>query len=142
MLRDNQSALSNRQLKNDHRSAPHRKPQYRPTQLAKKLLQIRRTFRLSQSGMLRRLTVDHFLTPARISEYESGIRIPSLLVLMAYGRAARLPLEILIDDEAVLPKSLPGNFDFHTYKDKHKHKTLPTHPMEFLASILKKLSRR
>ena len=115
-------------------------PQYRPTQLAKKLLQIRRTFRLSQSGMLRRLTVDHSLTPVRISEYESGIRIPSLLILMAYGRAARLPLEILIDDEAVLPKSLPGNFDFHTYKQKQKHKILPTHPMEFLASILKKLS--
>lgn len=110
------------------------KPQYRPTQLAKKLLKIRYAFRLSQSEMLEHLSVDQSLTPARISEYESGTRVPSLLILMAYGRAARLPLEILIDDEAVLPTSLPGNFDYHTYKQ------LPTHPMEFLASILQKLT--
>ena len=110
------------------------KPQYKPAKLAKKLLQIRRSFRLSQSRMLQRLAVDHSLTNARLSEYESGIRTPSLLVLMAYARAARLPLETLIDDEAVLPKSLPGNFDYHTYKQ------LPTHPMEFLASILQKLT--
>jgi transcriptional regulator with XRE-family HTH domain len=110
------------------------KPQYRPTQLAKKLLKIRCAFRLSQTEMLEHLSVDQSLTPAGISEYESGTRVPSLLILMAYGRAARLPLEILIDDEAVLPKSLPGNFDYHT------HKQLPTHPMEFLASILQKLT--
>lgn len=113
------------------------KPQYRPIQLPTKLIQIRRAFRLSQSQMIQRLTVDQTLSPARISEYESGSRIPSLFILMAYGRTAQVPLEMLIDDEAVLPKSLPGDFDFHTYKQRHTQ--IPTHPMEFLASILKKL---
>lgn len=54
--------------------------------------------------MLEHLSVDQSLTPARISEF--GTRVPSLLILMPYGRPARLP--ILIDDEAVLPKSLPA----------------------------------
>jgi len=95
------------------------KPKYRPTQLPTNLLQIRRSFRFSQSEMLQRLTVDQTLSPARISEYESGSSIPSHL--MAYGRTARLPVEILIDDEAILPKSLPGQFNFHT----HNHTQIP-----------------
>ena len=33
---------------------------------------------------------------------------------MAFARVSRVPLEILIDDEAVLPKHLPGNFDLAT----------------------------
>jgi len=93
------------------------RPKYRPTQLPTNLLQIRRSFRFSQSEMLQRLTVDQTLSPARISEYESGSSIPSHL--MAYGRTARLPVEILIDDEAILPKSLPGHFNFHTHKQNH-----------------------
>ena len=91
------------------------KPQYRPRQLPTKLLQIRRALGLSQSEMLRRLNADHSFSPARISEYESGTRTPSLLILIAYARAARVPLEILIDDEAVLPNRLPSNFNFARY---------------------------
>src|SRR6476659_656992 len=103
------------------------KPQYRPIQLPTKLKKIRSAFGLSQSELLERLAVDHSLSTARLSEYESGTRTPSLLLLMAYARAARVPLETLIDDEAVLPKTLPGKFDFHTYKQEHK--TISSHPM-------------
>jgi hypothetical protein len=49
-------------------------PQYRPKQLPTKLLQIRRALGLSQSELLRLLAADHSLSPARISEYESGTR--------------------------------------------------------------------
>ncbi len=102
-------------------------PQYRPKQLPAKLLQIRRALGLSQSEMLRRLAVDHSLSLARISEYESGTRTPSLLILMAYGRVARVPLEVLIDDEAILPDRLPGNFVFARYKRTQRtHTPIPT----------------
>jgi len=38
--------------------------------------------------------------------------------LLAYAYVARVHLEILIDDEATLPKNLPGNFNFARYKQK------------------------
>jgi len=60
--------------------------------------------------MLWRLGVERLFTPARISEYESGVREPTLLVLLAYGRVARVHLETIIDDESVLPDKIPGNF--------------------------------
>lgn len=95
-------------------------PKYRPKNLAGKLLQIRKALGLSQSQMLRRLGVEDSFSAARISEYETGAREPSLWVLLAYGRVARVHVETLIDDEAALPKKLPGNFDFARYKRKSK----------------------
>lgn len=68
--------------------------------------------------MLRRLGAEPSFQTARISEYESGAREPSLRILLAYGRVARVHLETLIDDEAILPNELPGNFDFDRYKQK------------------------
>lgn len=94
------------------------KPKYRPKSLAGKLLQIRKALGLSQSQMLRRLGAEHSFSAARISEYETGIREPSLWVLLAYGRVARVHLETLIDDEATLPQKLPGNFNFARYKQR------------------------
>ena len=88
------------------------KPQHRPKNLGLKLLQIRKALGLSQSEMLRQLGVEHSVQTARISEYESGSREPSLWILLAYGRVARVHLESLIDDEAILPDKLPGNFIF------------------------------
>lgn len=93
-----------------------KKQQYRPNNLAAKLLRIRHDLGLSQSQLLRRMSAEHSHSSARISEYESGTRTPSLLILMAYARAAQIPLEILIDDEAVLPNSLPSNFNLARYK--------------------------
>ena len=95
-----------------------KKPKYRPKNLAGKLLQIRKALGLSQSEMLRRLGAAHYFSTARISEYETGAREPSLWMLMAYGRVARVHLEILIDDDVTLPDELPGNFNFARYKRK------------------------
>jgi transcriptional regulator with XRE-family HTH domain len=105
------------------------KPQYRPRQLPTKLLQIRRALELSQSEMLRRLNANHSSSTGRISEYESGTRTPSLLILMAYARAARVPLDILIDDEVVLPNRLPSNFQFGSLQTKSMRPTLPSWPL-------------
>ena len=68
--------------------------------------------------MLRRLGAEHSFSAARISEYETDTREPSLWVLLAYGRVARVHVEALIDDEAILPQKLPGNFNFARYKQK------------------------
>lgn len=96
------------------------KPQFRPENLGPKLRQIRMAFGLTQSEMLGPLGAEQYLSSSRISEYESGTRQPSLWILFAYARVARVHLEILIDDEATLPDQLPGNFDFARYKQKPK----------------------
>lgn len=88
------------------------KPRYRPKNLGRKLFQIREALELSQSEILRRLGAEALFSTARISEYESGIREPPLWVLLAYGRVARVHVEILIDDEAALPEKIPGNFHY------------------------------
>lgn len=92
--------------------------QYTPANLPAKLFRIRHDLGLSQSQLLRLMSAHHSHSSARISEYEAGTRTPSLLILMAYARVARVPLEVLIDDEAILPNRLPGNFVFARYKRK------------------------
>lgn len=92
--------------------------QHRPKNLGRKLRQIRMALGLSQSDMLRHLGMEGSFQTARISEYESGAREPSLWVLLAYARVARVHLESLIDDEASLPEKIPGNFNFGRYKQK------------------------
>jgi transcriptional regulator with XRE-family HTH domain len=94
------------------------KPKYKPKNLAGKLLHIRNALGLTQAEMLRGLGAEHSFSTARISEYESGAREPSLWVLLAYGRVARVHVESLIDDEATLPDKLPGNFNFARHKQK------------------------
>lgn len=73
---------------------------------------------LSQSEMLQHLGAEHSVQTARISEYESGAREPSLWILLAYARVARVHLESIIDDEAILPEKIPGNFHFARYKNR------------------------
>lgn len=94
------------------------KPQHKPQNLGPKLLQIRKALGLSQSKMARHLATEFSLQTdrARISEYESGAREPSLSILLAYGRVARVHLESIIDDEATLPQKIPGTFNFDRYK--------------------------
>jgi transcriptional regulator with XRE-family HTH domain len=55
----------------------------------------------SQSQMIAILGMD--LTNSRISEYETGLRIPSLLTLLAYARVGGVTVEQLIDDRVNLP---------------------------------------
>ena len=56
--------------------------------------------------------MEQSFSTGRISEYETGVREPSLWMLLNYGRVARVHLESLIDDNATLPDKLPGNFNF------------------------------
>ena len=94
------------------------KSQHRPKNLARKLLQIRNALGLSQSEMLRCLGAQDSFSAARISEYETGAREPSLWMLLNYGRVARVHVESLIDDNATLPNKLPGKFNFRHAQQK------------------------
>ena len=85
----------------------------KPERLADKLSQIRMALGLSQTEMLRRLGLEESMKYTRISEYESGVREPSLMTLLQYARAAGVCVDVLIDDEQNLPKKLPN-------KPKHK----------------------
>jgi transcriptional regulator with XRE-family HTH domain len=80
----------------------------RPERLAEKLLQIRTALGLSQNGMLRHLGLDERSYRHYISNYETGKREPTLLVLLEYARAANVYVDALIDDELDLPDKLPS----------------------------------
>jgi transcriptional regulator with XRE-family HTH domain len=84
------------------------KPRPKPQRLAEKLRQIREALGLSQTEMLKRLGLEEEMQYARISEYETGQREPSLLTLLAYSRVAGIHMEVLADDEADLPAKLPA----------------------------------
>jgi hypothetical protein len=43
-----------------------------------------------------------------ISDFERGKRVPSLPVLLAYGRTAKVYVDALIDDDVDLPARLPS----------------------------------
>jgi transcriptional regulator with XRE-family HTH domain len=76
------------------------KPRPKPRHLAAKLLAIRQRLGVSQSEMVRLLNA-HF-TSARVSEYESGVREPNLLTILAYSRAAGVPVEKIIGDKLTI----------------------------------------
>jgi transcriptional regulator with XRE-family HTH domain len=80
----------------------------KPMRLAEKLRQIRETLGLSQTEMLKRLGLEEDMKYARISEYETGMREPSLLTLLAYSRVAGIHMEVLADDETDLPAKFPA----------------------------------
>jgi transcriptional regulator with XRE-family HTH domain len=74
----------------------------RPKCLAEKLRAIRQHLGLSQTEMKQRMEfAGHY---GRISEYERGKRQPSISTLLAYARAAFVPLEYLVDDEVALSR--------------------------------------
>lgn len=84
-----------------------RRPQ--PQRLAEKLLEIRTRLDLSQTQVVKRLgEAGERLQPGHISEFESGGREPSLLVLLQYSRIAGVPMEALVDDKLDLPEHLPS----------------------------------
>ena len=75
----------------------------RPQHVAPKLRAIRQRLGLSQTGMKRKL---NFKGPySRISEFEIGRRMPPLKVLLSYARAAKVPLEEIVDDEMELTET-------------------------------------
>jgi transcriptional regulator with XRE-family HTH domain len=71
----------------------------RPKHLAAKLLQIRNSLGLSQPKLAKVLGVHAYND---ISKYELDKNEPSLFVLLAYSRAADVPLERIVDDELTL----------------------------------------
>ncbi len=75
-------------------------PRPRPARLAGKLLAIRQSLGFSQVQMARIINVSTYY---RISEYETGRREPSLMVLLRYARTATVSVECVIDDEMDLP---------------------------------------
>jgi transcriptional regulator with XRE-family HTH domain len=80
----------------------------RPERLPEKLLLIRSALGLSQSEMVKRLNAEDMIAPSQISEFESGKREPSLIVLLQYARVAGVCVDVLIDDALDLPAKLPA----------------------------------
>ena len=80
----------------------------KPKRLAKKLLQIREALGLSQNGLVNHLGLTGQLSQGKISEFETGRREPSLLVLLRYARATGVSMDVLVDDELDLPERLPA----------------------------------
>lgn len=78
----------------------HSRP--RPKHLAKKLLQIRLSLRLSQGEIVKRLGVQDLIHYTNISKYELDKNEPPLAILLAYARLVEIPVEQIIDDEIEL----------------------------------------
>ena len=83
-------------------------PRVRPKRLAEKLRYVRASLDLTQEELLRKLDIAGLATQSKISEFESGKRDPSLLILLQYSRLAGVHMEILADDEMDLPDKLPA----------------------------------
>jgi transcriptional regulator with XRE-family HTH domain len=83
-------------------------PRVRPQRLAEKLRYIRASLNLTQADLLRELAIEGLATQSKISEFESGKRDPSLLILLQYSRLAGVHMEDLVDDNVDLPAKLPG----------------------------------
>lgn len=81
----------------------------RPAHLAEKLTHIRHALGLSQDGILSRMGLIDRLTREDISKYERNLREPPLSVLLRYARVAGVWVDVLIDDEVDLPKTLPSS---------------------------------
>ena len=89
-------------------------PRVRPQRLAEKLRYIRTALDLTQGELLRKLDIEGLATQSKISEFESGKREPSLIILLEYARVAGVCVDTLIDDELDLPAKLPA-------KPRHKN---------------------
>lgn len=85
-------------------SAPQQRRRLHPARLADKLRRIRAYHKLTQSSMLLVINPSESENNrARVSQYEAGTRIPSLVEAYNYARFAQIPLEILLNDNLDLP---------------------------------------
>jgi transcriptional regulator with XRE-family HTH domain len=86
-----------------------RRPRPRPKRLAEKLRQVRKLLGLTQEQMADRLKdVEAPPQPGHVSEFERGIREPSLLYLLAVAHLAGVAMEVMVDDNQNLPNRLPS----------------------------------
>ena len=83
------------------------KPREKPERLAGKLLRIREALGLSQTEMLYRLGAEDLISYKQISKYETGVREPTLVILLRYARVSGVSMEVLADDDIDLPANLP-----------------------------------
>jgi transcriptional regulator with XRE-family HTH domain len=75
-----------------------------PKKLGKKLLQIRMNLGMSQREIVKALKYhDTPLRASQISQYEQGQREPTMMLVLAYARLAKVPMEVLVDDRMKLP---------------------------------------
>lgn len=91
-------------------------PRPKPKRLGEKLRAIREALGLSQTQMLKRLEHDETMHYGRISEYETGKREPTLMILLQYARVAGVHMEDVVDDELDLPAKLPGRVRYQGSK--------------------------
>lgn len=84
-------------------------PRQSPKLLGRKLRQIRRAIDggLSQAEIVARLGLSGEIDRTYVSRYEAGALEPPLKVLLRYAELAGLHLEVLADDELLLPDSIP-----------------------------------
>lgn len=83
-------------------------PRPRPTRLAKKLRQIRLGLGLTQAEMFKKLgRTRTSLRVGHVGEFESGDRVPTLQVVLAYARAGKVSMEEIADDKLKLPSHIP-----------------------------------
>ena len=76
----------------------------RPARLAVKLREVRMRLGLTQAEMFERLgDTGTRLYPRHIDDYEEDWRVPPLQVVLAYARAAGIPMEAIVDDALDLP---------------------------------------
>ena len=85
-----------------------RKARSKPARLAEKLLKIRKALGLSQNDLIYRLGLRDELTQASISQYEAGVREPTLMELLKYARLVNVYVDVLIDDEINPPQLMPS----------------------------------
>ncbi len=77
----------------------------RPKRLTEKLRRIRLRLGLSQVGMAEALEkFDVKMYPGYVGSYETNARVPSLPVVLAYAKLAKISTDVIIDDERDLPK--------------------------------------
>jgi transcriptional regulator with XRE-family HTH domain len=73
-----------------------------PKKMKRKLKAIRLNLGMSQQQMVKALhrhAPHEFLDSAYISQFERGLREPSLIVLLAYSKLSKISVNELIDDE-------------------------------------------
>lgn len=74
-----------------------------PKKLGKKLRQIRERLGMSQREIVEALNYkDTPLRASQISQYENGQREPTMMLVLAYARLAKVPMEALVDDKMKL----------------------------------------
>lgn len=80
-----------------------RKKAKHPARITAKLIEIRKRLDLTQEEMAATLIKGGAeIHPGYVGSYEIGERIPTLLVVLAYAKVAKVSTDCLIDDEREL----------------------------------------